>query len=90
MNLPVPYLLRPVQDHEYPYSRGQVWAQPDEAAAVEIMRSVVANPLEARARAAAGRTLVWQRYTLEAVGRLMQARLVNFWNSTETEVDQLT
>jgi hypothetical protein len=54
------------------------------------MRSVVANPLEARACAAAGRTLVWQRYTLEAVGRLMQARLVNFWNSTETEVDQLT
>jgi hypothetical protein len=54
------------------------------------MRSVVANPIEAKARAAAGRTLVWQRYTLEAVGRLMQARLVNFWNSTETEVDQLT
>jgi glycosyltransferase involved in cell wall biosynthesis len=74
---PVPYLLRPVQDHEYPYSRGQVWAEPDEAAAVEIMRYVVANPLEARARAAAGRTLVCQRYSLEAVGRLMQARLVN-------------
>jgi glycosyltransferase involved in cell wall biosynthesis len=74
---PIPYLLRPVQDHEYPYARGQVWAEPDEAAAVEIMRNIVANPLEAKARAAAGRTLVCQRYSLETVGRLMQARLVN-------------
>ena len=90
MNLPVRYLLRPVQDHEYPYSRGQVWAQPDEAAAVEIMRSVVANPLEARARAAAGRTLVWQRYTLEAGGSFNAGATRQFLDSTETEVDQLT
>jgi glycosyltransferase involved in cell wall biosynthesis len=85
---PVPYQLRPVQGHEYPYSRGQVWAEPDKAAAVEIMRNIVANPLEAVARAAAGRTLVCQRYGLAAVGRLMQARLINLLEKHRNEIYQ--
>jgi glycosyltransferase involved in cell wall biosynthesis len=73
---PVPYVLRPVLQHEYPHSAGQVWAEPDVTAAVEIMRNIAANPSEAFVRAAAGRTLICERYSLEAVGRLMRARLI--------------
>ena len=73
---PVPYILRPVLPHEYPNSVGQVWAEPDVAAAVDIMRNIAANPSEAYVRAAAGRTLICERYSLETVGRLMRERLI--------------
>jgi len=72
---PVPYYLRPVLPHEYPCADGQFWAEPNLAAAVEIMRKVVANPNEARLRGAAGRSLVLERYGIAPVGRLMRARL---------------
>ncbi len=72
---PVPYALRPVLPDEYPYAEGQVWAEPDLDAAVDIMRNVVANPEESRRRAMAGRSLVWERYGAASVGRLMRARL---------------
>jgi glycosyltransferase involved in cell wall biosynthesis len=72
---PVPYVLRPVLQHEYPCSAGQVWAEPDVEAAAEIMRNIAADPSEAHARAASGRTLISERYSLEAVGQLMRVRL---------------
>jgi glycosyltransferase involved in cell wall biosynthesis len=72
---PVPYVLRPVLPHEYHYSKGQIWAEPDLDAAVEIMRNVVANPAEARRRAAVGRLLVHERYGINPVGRRMRARI---------------
>jgi hypothetical protein len=61
--------------HEYPFSEGQVWAEPDLAAAAEIMRSVAANPAEGRSRAAAGQALVNKQYGIDSVGPLMRARL---------------
>ncbi len=72
---PVPYLLRPVLPHEYHYSDGQSWAEPNLAEAVEIMRKVVADPEEARRRGAVGQSFVRERYGISPVGRLMKARL---------------
>ena len=72
---PVPYVLRPVLPHEYYYPEDQIWAEPDLDAAVEIMRSVVANPTEARRRGEVGRSFISERYGVTPVGRLMRARL---------------
>jgi glycosyltransferase involved in cell wall biosynthesis len=72
---PVPYNLRPVLSHEYYYPDGQIWAEPDLGAAVEIMREVVADPAKARQRAAAGRSLVCERYGVAPVGELMRRRI---------------
>jgi glycosyltransferase involved in cell wall biosynthesis len=72
---PVPYHLRPVLPHEYPYSAGQVWAEPDLTAAVKIMREIVANPAEARLRATRGQMLITERYDTYKVGAMMRDRL---------------
>jgi glycosyltransferase involved in cell wall biosynthesis len=72
---PIPYVLRPVAPDEYVHTNGQVWAEPDEAAAAAAMRRVVANPAEASARAEAGRRVVLHRYGPQNVGRLVAMRL---------------
>jgi glycosyltransferase involved in cell wall biosynthesis len=72
---PVPYSLCPVLPHEYPFSEGQFWAEPDLDAAAKIMRHVVADREEACYRGAAGRSFVLQRYSPRSVGRSIRARL---------------
>ncbi len=46
--LHVPYHLVPVAAGEYPFHENQVWAEPDEAAAVRHMIAVLDNPQKAR------------------------------------------
>lgn len=72
---PVPYRLRPLEPHEYPWSEGQSWAEPDELAAATIMRSVVENPEQGRSRGKAARAFVQNRYSPSAVGEHMKKRL---------------
>jgi glycosyltransferase involved in cell wall biosynthesis len=72
---PVPFRMRPLQPGEYHWSEGQSWAEPDHDAAVRIMRSVAANPMEGRQRAKAGRERVLQRYSPVPVGQAMRERL---------------
>ena len=71
---PVPYTLRPLEAHEYPWSRGQHWAEPDRDAAVEIMRQVVANPTEGKRRGERAREYVLHRYNPAVVGAAMRER----------------
>jgi glycosyltransferase involved in cell wall biosynthesis len=72
---PVPYKLRPLEAHEYPWSRGQQWAEPDQDAAVEIMRQVVANPAEGKQLGERAREYVLRRYSAAVVGEAMRKRL---------------
>jgi glycosyltransferase involved in cell wall biosynthesis len=84
---PVPFTLRPVLAHEYPFAQGQLWAEPDLDTVVEIMRHVIANPQEARRRGAAGQSFVLQRYSPGTVGRLMRARLSEIYTRHKTMRD---
>jgi glycosyltransferase involved in cell wall biosynthesis len=72
---PVPFKLRPLEAHEYPWSRGQYWAEPDQDAAMEIMRQVVANPSEGKRRGERGREYVLHRYNPTVVGEVMRKRI---------------
>ena len=73
---PVPYTFRPVDSDEYPWQRGQVWAEPDVAEAARIMHEVFDAPECALKRAASGQMLVKHKYGLAAVGQAMQMRFV--------------
>jgi glycosyltransferase involved in cell wall biosynthesis len=72
---PVPYRLRPLGAHEYPWSEGQTWAEPDRNAAVEIMRQAATDPSEGRRRGKAARQHVLRSYSPAAVGEAMRKRL---------------
>lgn len=72
---PVPYDLRPLGSHEYPWSHGQTWAEPDQGAAIKIMRWVVENQSQGLARGKAAREHVLRLYNTSAVGEAMRKRL---------------
>ena len=72
---PVPYTLRVVQAGEYPHPEGSSWAEPDVAAAADIMRAVANKSDEVRGTALRGQAFVRQHYGPKAVGELMAARL---------------
>jgi glycosyltransferase involved in cell wall biosynthesis len=72
---PVSFTLRPVGHGEYICSGGQIWAEPDEAAAAEAMRTVLHNPQERQRRAAAGKAFVQTRYGRKNVGQIASRRL---------------
>ena len=72
---PVPYHLRPLESYEYPWSEGQLWAEPDHDAAVEAMRRAVASPAEGKMRGEAARDYVLKHYSTAAVGKAMRDRL---------------
>lgn len=73
---PVPYNLRPVRPHEYPYAEDQLWAEPDIEAAVLILRQVCDAPDLAMKRARAGQILIRHKYGIGQVGRAMKGRLI--------------
>lgn len=72
---PIPYTLRPVASHEYPWCEGQAWAEPDLKAAVAAMRLVLQAPDAARNRAAAGQRLIRQNYAPAVVGQIIKDRI---------------
>ncbi|RFB79825.1 glycosyltransferase [Methylovirgula sp. 4M-Z18] len=72
---PISYRLRSLEPHEYPWSEGQVWAEPDLESAITAMRNVVANPSEAKRKGEAGREYVTRTYSPPAVGHVMRERL---------------
>ena len=72
---PVPYDLRPVESHEYPWSEEQSWAEPDVNAAADIMRRVAVDSSEGIARARVAREWIERNYSPDAVGVAMKTRL---------------
>lgn len=80
---PVPYRLRAVESHEYQWSTGQVWAEPDVGAAAEIMRCVADDSSEGIARAKAARVSIALRYAPGPVGDAMKERLETVFEKIE-------
>jgi glycosyltransferase involved in cell wall biosynthesis len=72
---PVPYSIRPLVQGEYIEGEGQSWAEPDERAAVQILRCLRSDPAEAIRRAKAGQAFIEARYSIQNVGNLAAARL---------------
>jgi glycosyltransferase involved in cell wall biosynthesis len=72
---PIPFSLRAVLPHEYPWSNGQVWAEPDLDAAVSAMRLVLQSPEVARKRASAGQAFIRQTYAPAVVGQIIKDRI---------------
>ena len=73
--VPIPFTLRPVLHHEYPWSSGQVWAEPDLQAASIAMRAVLQSTDLVRQRAEAGRKFIRQHYAPTVVGQIIKDRI---------------
>jgi glycosyltransferase involved in cell wall biosynthesis len=71
----VSYTLRAVRPGEYLFAEDQVWAEPDETAAAQVMRKVFDDPRERQSRAAAGKAFVEARYSRKTAGKIAERRL---------------
>ena len=72
---PIPFSLRPVAVHEYPWSDKQFWAEPDISSAAAAMQTILKLPHVARERADAGQKFIQQKYGTIAVGAVMKTRI---------------
>jgi len=59
----------------FPYPPDGVWAEPDLDQAAELMRRVLAEPDQARARGAIAREQMLERHSLQVAGAAMRRRL---------------
>ena len=84
---PVPYLLRPLVSHEYPWATGQVWAEPDVGAAADLMRRVFREREEGRVKSRFGRQLVRCKYNKRSVGSLIKFRLDDISKELKLNID---
>jgi len=67
--------LVPVGEGEYPYPKGQVWADPDPAHAAEHMASLVDDPAFGRALGRRASVAIRKGFGLRAAGERYRARL---------------
>jgi glycosyltransferase involved in cell wall biosynthesis len=72
---PIPFRLRPIAVHEYPWSDEQFWAEPDISSAAATMQEILKSPHIARERADAGQKFVQKKYGTIAIGEIMKARI---------------
>jgi glycosyltransferase involved in cell wall biosynthesis len=69
------YQLTAVGEHEYPFAEGQVWAEPSEDHAVELMRRLVGDPAFGGEVGARARAHMLQQFSADAVGAGIARRL---------------
>ena len=72
---PIAFRLKRLSPHDYIYTEGQVWAEPDEMDCAAAMLKVVSEPDEAKRRASAGKAFIQERFGVENVARLIDDRL---------------
>ena len=72
---PVKYQLQPLQEGDYPFWKGQKWANPDLDHAAWLMRRMIEDQLETKAIAKAGQTKILADYAPVVVGQRYLARL---------------
>jgi glycosyltransferase involved in cell wall biosynthesis len=77
-NYLVPYTAQTLESAVGPYPAGTVWADPDLDEAARLMRHVVDDPDEARARGARGKAAVEDRQSLERAAEFLGDRLPQF------------
>lgn len=73
---PVGFDLVSVKRGEYPDWENQVWADPIIADAIEALRLIKSNPNSAAAKGRAGRDWMLKHHSIEAVGNLIQEKLM--------------
>jgi glycosyltransferase involved in cell wall biosynthesis len=73
----VPYDLVPVPSDWWAHAPGAEWAEPDVAAASELMRHVFEHRDEARAVGARGREQLLRQFSLERTAQFISARLAD-------------
>ena len=78
---PVPCLVRPLIDGEYPDWQGQHWAEPDLTRAVDLMRFVVDNPSERERRGLRGQREIEARHSAATVVKVVNERLGDVRNA---------
>lgn len=71
----VPYTLVPIGPDAAPYPPDGTWAEPDVGEAARLMRHVFEHPEEAAERARQGARDMRARFSAEAAGAVMRARL---------------
>ncbi|CAN5287008.1 hypothetical protein BH18ACT14_BH18ACT14_20370 [soil metagenome] len=71
----VSYQLGSVPPGSGPYPAGATWADPDVEDAARLMRRIVEQPDEARARAARGRATIERDFSMERAASFLQERL---------------
>jgi glycosyltransferase involved in cell wall biosynthesis len=69
-----PYHLSPIPPDWWAYMPGTEWAEPDVAAAAELMRRVWERPEEARTRGMRARDELLERFTVDRAATFMSAR----------------
>jgi glycosyltransferase involved in cell wall biosynthesis len=72
---PIPFTMRSVEEGEYPFHTGNLWAEPDIKVAAETMRFVASRANEVQDKALQGQAYIRQRYGPKAVGGLVAVRL---------------
>jgi glycosyltransferase involved in cell wall biosynthesis len=72
---PVSYTLRAVESHEYSWSDGQVWAEPNEEEAAVIMRQVVDQSDLAAERARTGQRFIRENFGAKPIGETIRRRV---------------
>ena len=65
----VPADLRPLAPGDYPYADGQIWAEPDVAAAARLMQRLISDDVWRESIARAGQARIAALYAPEVVGR---------------------
>jgi hypothetical protein len=71
----VDYELVPVQPGDYPFSRGEMWAEPNVQQACEYMRELVEDSTFARPLAQKGVELIRNSFNTTAMGKRYKKRL---------------
>ncbi len=66
----IPHVVRDVPPREYPFSKGQWWAEPDHDATVEAMRWAVANPAVTQRLAEQARQDMEANYSFQKIGKM--------------------
>ena len=72
---PIPFIMRSVEEGEYPFHAGNLWAEPDINIAAETMQLVASRANEVRDKALQGQAYIRQHYGPKTVGGLVAARL---------------
>jgi glycosyltransferase involved in cell wall biosynthesis len=71
----VDYTLVPVKEGEYPYSKGQVWGEPDVDQAAWFMRRLVLEPEFAMRLGNSARSYMMEHYSSKVISRRYTKRL---------------
>jgi glycosyltransferase involved in cell wall biosynthesis len=76
---PIPYHLIPIEQGEYPYHQGMVWAEPDLDAAVAVMRQVAMKRMLSPTTDQTTVDSYRQRFSAAEAGAHFRRRLEDLW-----------